>query len=110
MERCASRSIGGACQACRGRRRTIALPRNMSQTASVEPSRSAPRRRRPWLAGFLSLLWLGVGQLYNGEARKAAALYAIWLAVGSTVILLTIVTTPTPVTVAAVLLSGVLAA
>lgn len=80
----------------------------MSQATEAEPS-LIPRRRRPWLAALLSLLWLGVGQLYNGEARKAVALYVVWLAVGSTAVLLTILTIPTPATVAVVLLLAVLA-
>jgi signal peptidase I len=80
----------------------------MSQNAPAEPS-LIRSRRRPWLAALLSLLWLGVGQLYNGEARKAVALYAVWLALVSTAVLLTILTMPTPVTVAVVLLFGALA-
>lgn len=39
-------------------------------SASPEPTKNHPRR--PWLAGLLSLLLPGLGQLYNGDINKAA--------------------------------------
>jgi signal peptidase I len=38
------------------------------------------RRRRPWLAALLSFFAPGAGQLYNGERRRAAVLYGIFVA------------------------------
>ncbi len=71
----------------------------MSQATNAEPFRGEPRRRRPWLAALMSLLWLGVGQLYNGEARKALAFFAVWAALLCAVVVLTIAATPGPVTI-----------
>ena len=34
------------------------------------------KRRRPWVAALLSLLMMGLGQLYNGQPRRAAAFLA----------------------------------
>ena len=71
----------------------------MSQATNAEPFRREPRRRRPWLAALMSLLWLGVGQLYNGEARKALAFFLGWAAVVGTVVVFTMAATPGPTTI-----------
>jgi signal peptidase I len=42
----------------------------------------ADRPRQPYLAGFLSFVATGLGQVYNGEWRKALVLNAIGIAVG----------------------------
>jgi len=47
-------------------------------------SRSLPRH--PLLAGLLSLLWSGLGQIYNGQIAKGLALMVLyflaWMLVG----------------------------
>ncbi len=63
------------------------LPRSPGSHAGPAPA-IATRPRRPWLAGLLSLLWPGLGQLYNGRFRKGAALLAFailwrWLGLGA---------------------------
>ncbi|WP_243547243.1 signal peptidase I [Pseudodesulfovibrio tunisiensis] len=40
------------------------------------------RPRRPWLAGLLSFLVSGVGQVYNGQWKKGAVLFAIETVLG----------------------------
>ena len=45
------------------------------------------RKRRAWLAGLLSLLCPGLGQLYNGHAKRAGGfivLFALWAIAGIT--------------------------
>ena len=49
----------------------------MSATAAERP----PKRRRPWLAALLSLVVPGLGQLYNGELRRAVRFVALFAAV-----------------------------
>ena len=41
----------------------------------------ALKKRRPWLAALLSLFWPGLGQLYNGDGRRAVVFLSIELAV-----------------------------
>lgn len=48
--------------------------RNPAAHAADTPG--SPRRRRPWLAAVLSLAATGLGQLYNGQWRKALAFFA----------------------------------
>jgi signal peptidase I len=49
----------------------------MTDQESVPPERrAATRRRRPWLAALMSFFAPGAGQLYNGEERLAAMLFA----------------------------------
>jgi signal peptidase I len=40
-------------------------------------SHARMKRRKWWLAGLLSLIMPGLGQLYNGEARKAVLLFFV---------------------------------
>ena len=35
-------------------------------------------RRKPWLAGLLSLFVPGLGQVYNGQALKGVLLYCLY--------------------------------
>ena len=49
---------------------------------------TATVRRRPWIAGLLSLVLPGLGQVYNGQAFKGLRWYV--LLVGTTMILLAI--------------------
>jgi hypothetical protein len=42
-----------------------------------ETSRNPVKRRRVWLAALLSLLCLGLGQLYNARPRRALTLFGI---------------------------------
>src|SRR5262245_28248142 len=42
----------------------------------------AAARRELWRAGLLSLLLPGLGQVYNGQAKKGVLLYALNLIVG----------------------------
>lgn len=60
------------------------LPR--SPGSPVGPAYAiAARPRKPWLAALLSILWPGLGQLYNGRFRKGAALLAfaiLWRLLG----------------------------
>jgi signal peptidase I len=44
----------------------------------AEERKSEIVRRNPWLAGLLSLLALGLGQIYNGQWKKGAALLLGW--------------------------------
>jgi signal peptidase I len=71
----------------------------MSESTQAEPSPSAPRRRRPWLAALMSLLWPGVGQLYNGEARKAFTVFAAWATLSCVLAGFSIVAAPGPMTI-----------
>ena len=50
----------------------------------VFPMTESPRavQRKPWQAALLSLLLPGLGQVYNGQARKAALLYCLYWLVG----------------------------
>jgi len=41
-----------------------------------------PRRRKPWLALLLSLIATGLGQLYNGQWRKALLFFAVETVLG----------------------------
>lgn len=67
----------------------------MSEAPGNASAANAPRRRRPWLAALLSLFWPGLGQLYNGEARRALACFATLGALFALVaLLLPIVTEP----------------
>ena len=68
------------------------------------------RRRRAWLAALLSLIWLGLGQIYNGEGQKALALITAWLVLASMAVILTIATDPAPASVAMVCLLAILVA
>ena len=70
----------------------------MSQGTPAEPSSRAPRRRSAWLAALLSLLWPGVGQLYNGEARKALAFCATVAVLTCIAVAFTVAATPGPAT------------
>ena len=47
-------------------------------------------RRKPWLAGLLSLCVPGLGQVYNGQALKGILLYCLYgiVALACVVILL----------------------
>jgi hypothetical protein len=40
-------------------------------------------RRNPWLAGFLSLLVPGLGQIYCGEGNRGAAILAAAIVIGN---------------------------
>jgi signal peptidase I len=80
----------------------------MSEATQAEPSPSAPRRRRPWLAAPMSLFWPGVGQLYNGEAGKALALFAISAALIGTTVVFTRAATPGPVAIVALFVMAAL--
>jgi len=71
----------------------------MSEATPAEPSPGAPRRRRPWLAAPLSLLWPGAGQLYNGEACKALAVFAAWATLACVLVGFSIVAVPGPTTI-----------
>lgn len=56
------------------------LPRRDGGSAGPPPS-----PRKPWLAALASLLWPGLGQLYNGRFRKGAGLLclaAAWQVLG----------------------------
>src|SRR5271154_5450515 len=52
---------------------------NNRQEVPGPGGRSRPRRRRVWLAALLSFFAPGDGQLYNGEPRQAAILFAIFV-------------------------------
>jgi len=53
------------------------------------------KRRRPWLAALLSFFWPGLGQLYNGEARRAIRYFALLIAFyGLVAILLRVLDAP----------------
>lgn len=56
----------------------------------------------------MSLFWFGVGQLYNGEGRKAVKIFAAWAFLVCAVIGLMIVVTPTPAAVVVLLLLALL--
>lgn len=48
----------------------------MSEASEEAPAAIPPRRRRAWLAALLSLVCPGLGQLYDGEARRAVICFA----------------------------------
>ena len=76
---------------------------------TIELASSAlSRRRRPWLAALLSLICLGLGQLYNGEWRRAAGFFFAYLAID--VAAAVILHAPTPDFVLLVLMFVLLAA
>jgi signal peptidase I len=39
-------------------------------------------RRKPWMAGLLSLIVAGLGQVYNGEGKKGLFLFGLTWVVG----------------------------
>lgn len=52
----------------------------MSQSPEAHESSQAPKPRKPWLAGLLSLAATGVGQVYNGQWKKGVGFFAAeWL-------------------------------
>src|SRR5215468_1534936 len=68
-------------------------------------------RRKPWLAGLLSLFVPGLGHIYNGQARKGVLLYCLYgiVALASVVILLELSLAPLNVVLPlGVLLAGYL--
>lgn len=52
----------------------------MPEPENEPMSPNAAKRRRPWLAAILSFLFLGLGQLYNGQLRRALVLLGFGLA------------------------------
>ena len=58
----------------------------------VESRRTA--RRKPWLAGLLSAGQLGLGQLYNGQPKKAIFLAVFPLLVGIPILLMLLIYAP----------------
>ncbi len=50
-------------------------PRRFGSKAGAAPEPSRPRK--PWLAASLSLLWPGLGQIYNGRFRKGVVLMCV---------------------------------
>jgi signal peptidase I len=52
----------------------------MLESSSPQTPLNGPRaaRRRWWLAGLLTFLGLGLGQLYNGQPRRGLLLFASW--------------------------------
>lgn len=57
------------------------VPRSATQSATSAPSFQEGYpvgRRKPWLAGFLSLFVPGLGQVYNGQALKGVLLYCLY--------------------------------
>jgi signal peptidase I len=65
-------------------------------TIEAAPSTPALRPRRPWLAGLLSLWCIGLGQIYNGNLRKAFFFWAFWLISTATVVVLMNLAAPSP--------------
>lgn len=55
---------------------THQTPRTDNPAFATMASGVSGRRRRPWLAALLSLMVIGVGQLYNGQWRKGACFLA----------------------------------
>jgi len=57
-------------------------------------------KRKPWVAGLLSLLVLGLGHAYSGQAKRGACLYCVlWVIVlGAGIITVSL---PTPLNIAA---------
>ena len=49
----------------------------MSEIAAGPEARPLTKKRRPWLAGLLSLLIPGLGQVYNGQYRRGLAFLVI---------------------------------
>jgi len=56
--------------------------------SAIAEKMPALKRRRPWLASFLSLLLSGLGQLYNGDPRRGGILFATELVVTLAAVLL----------------------
>ncbi|MBI3945798.1 MAG: hypothetical protein HY321_07755 [Armatimonadetes bacterium] len=56
----------------------IAEEKQRSAAPDTSPVAVAPRRANPSVACALSMLWPGLGQLYNGEHRKGLALFAAY--------------------------------
>ncbi|MDR3640729.1 MAG: signal peptidase I [Humidesulfovibrio sp.] len=52
------------------------LPRRPGEAAGL-PASPPPSPRKPWLAVLLSLLWPGLGQVYNGRFRKGLSLLGV---------------------------------
>ena len=52
----------------------------------AETAQPTITRRKPWLAALLSLLQPGLGELYDGDARRAVTLWAIMLAADAALI------------------------
>jgi TM2 domain-containing membrane protein YozV len=56
-------------------------------------------KRRPLIAGILSLLVPGLGQVYRGESHKGAAIMAVAIVIGSlNIIILPLISMANPVT------------
>jgi signal peptidase I len=49
----------------------------MSEAPGEAPVAEPAKPRQPWLAALLSLAWPGLGQIYNGEARRAFVCFAM---------------------------------
>jgi len=56
-------------------------------------------KRRPFIAGMLSLLVSGLGQIFGGESHKGAAILAAAIVIGSlNIIVLPLISMANPVT------------
>ena len=46
----------------------------------IEPIQTPHHPRNPYIAFFLSLFFIGLGQVYNGQAKKAALFFTLFIA------------------------------
>jgi signal peptidase I len=70
-------SFGFACASGGGSPRAFGVPEHVWKvTKSMSEGRVY--RRKPWQAGVLSLFVPGLGQVYNGQARKGVLLFCLY--------------------------------